>query len=55
MAAMNPDDSLRLSIPHDPTNIERTTERALNELTLDDFHEKVVAIKPNETMATPDD
>ncbi len=52
---MTPDDSLRVSIAHDPKDIGRAIEHALSEVALDDFRDKVVAIKPNETTATDDD
>src|SRR4051812_26355943 len=52
---MRPDDSLKVSIAHDPKNIEKAIERALGEIALDDFRDKVVAIKPNETPASEDD
>src|SRR4051812_41371118 len=52
---MKPDDSLTVSIANQPGDIEKAIFRALGELTLDDFHDKVVAIKPNETTASEDD
>ena len=52
---MKPDDSLKVSIAHEPEDIERAIHRALDEVALDDFRDKVVAIKPNETTASADD
>lgn len=48
---MTPADSLKVSIAHDPKDIARAIERALGEITLNDFRDKVVAIKPNEAIA----
>ena len=52
---MKPDDSLTVSIAHNPRDIGKAIERALGEVALDDFRDKVVAIKPNETTASADD
>ncbi|QEH38476.1 hypothetical protein OJF2_70790 [Aquisphaera giovannonii] len=52
---MKPEDSLKVAIAHDPKDIAGAIERALGELTLDDFRDKVVAIKPNDTTAHADD
>ena len=52
---MTPDDSLTVSIAHDLKDIEKAINTALSELALDDFRDKVVAIKPNETTATSKD
>jgi uncharacterized protein (DUF362 family) len=52
---MTPDASLTVSIANRPGDIEAAIEEALRRLTLDDFRDKVVAIKPNDTSATPDD
>ncbi len=52
---MKPDDALTVSIAHDPKDIEKAVTAALGEVTLDDFKEKVVAIKPNDTTATESD
>src|SRR3954453_20492284 len=50
-----PDDALTVSIAHDPKDIEKAITRAMTEVALDDFKDKVVAIKPNDTTATADD
>src|SRR6201996_3542394 len=52
---MNADASLTVSIADQPGDIEKGIERALDKLVLDDFRDKVVAIKPNDTTATPAD
>src|SRR4051794_34502254 len=52
---MNPDASLTVSIANRPGQIEKAIEEALGRIPLDDFQGKVVAIKPNDTTATPDD
>ena len=52
---MKPEDALTVSIAHDPKNIEKSITTALTEVALDDFKDKVVAIKPNDTTATADD
>ncbi len=52
---MKPDDALTVSIAHDPRAIEDAITKALAEVVLDDFKDKVVAIKPNDTTAKPGD
>ncbi len=52
---MKPDDALTVSIAHDPKDIEKAISTALTEVALDDFKDKVVAIKPNDTTAKPHD
>src|SRR4051794_22893491 len=52
---MRPDDSLTVSIAHQPDDIAKAINRALTEIHLDDFKDQVVAIKPNDTSATPQD
>ncbi|MFO0890799.1 MAG: DUF362 domain-containing protein [Isosphaeraceae bacterium] len=52
---MNADDALTVSIANQPGNTEKAITEALGELSLDDFRGKVVAIKPNDTTARPDD
>ncbi len=52
---MKPNDSLKVSIAHDTKEIGRAIEQALGEIALEDFRDKVVAIKPNETTASSDD
>ena len=52
---MSPDDSLTVSIANQPGDIEKAISKALGEIALDDFRDKVVAIKPNDTTATADD
>jgi uncharacterized protein (DUF362 family) len=52
---MTPDDALTVSIAHDPGDIEKAITTALTEIALEDFKDKVVAIKPNDTTAKPND
>src|SRR5947199_2535235 len=52
---MNPDASLTVSIAHQPDNIEKAITQALSQVPLEDFRDRVVAIKPNDTTATDDD
>ena len=52
---MSPDASLTVAIAHQPDNIEKAITQALSQVSLDDFREKVVAIKPNDTTARPND
>lgn len=52
---MKPDDALTVSIAHDPRDIEKAITAALTEVALDDFRDKVVAIKPNDTTAKASD
>jgi uncharacterized protein (DUF362 family) len=52
---MKPQDSLTVSIAHDPHDIGKAVHRALSEVALEDFKDRVVAIKPNDTTATADD
>ena len=54
-ATMKPQDALTVSIAHDPADIEKAITKALGEIVLDDFRDKVVAIKPNDTTAKPSD
>ena len=52
---MMPDDALTVSIAHDPKDIEKAIATALTEVALDDFKDKVVAIKPNDTTVKSSD
>jgi uncharacterized protein (DUF362 family) len=52
---MNADASLTVSIANRPGNIEKAVWEALQRVSLEDFRDKVVAIKPNDTTATVDD
>ncbi len=52
---MNADAALTVSIANQPGNIEKAITQALGEISLDDFRDKVVAIKPNDTTAREDD
>ena len=52
---MKPDDALTVSIAHNPDDIEKAISAALAEVALEDFKDKVVAIKPNDTTAKPSD
>jgi uncharacterized protein (DUF362 family) len=52
---MNPDDSLTVAITHQPDDIEKAIAKALAEVNLDDFRDKLVAIKPNDTTASRSD
>lgn len=52
---MNPEDSLTVAIADQPGNIEKAIHKALGHLSLEDFRDKVVAIKPNDTTATSKD
>jgi uncharacterized protein (DUF362 family) len=49
---MRPNDALTVSIAHHPDDISKAITRALNEIALEDFKDRVVAIKPNDTTAT---
>jgi uncharacterized protein (DUF362 family) len=52
---MNADASLTVSIANHPRKIEKAITEALGRISLEDFRDKIVAIKPNDTTATPDD
>jgi uncharacterized protein (DUF362 family) len=52
---MQPSDSLTVSIANEPGDIEQAITHALGELALEDFTDRIVAIKPNDTTAKPDD
>jgi len=52
---MNSDDSLTVAIANEPGDADRAISKALGTLNLDDFRDKVVALKPNDTTATADD
>jgi uncharacterized protein (DUF362 family) len=52
---MNAEASLTVSIAHEPNNIEKAITQSLSQLALEDFRDKVVAVKPNDTSATEDD
>ena len=52
---MTPDDALTVSIAHAPGDVEKAITTALTEIALDDFKDKVVAIKPNDTTAKSSD
>ncbi|MBV8232066.1 MAG: hypothetical protein JO329_18955 [Planctomycetaceae bacterium] len=49
---MRPNDALTVSIAHNPDDISKAITRALTEIALEDFKDRVVAIKPNDTTAT---
>lgn len=51
---MSPETALSVSIAHDPKDIAKAISQALGPVPLDDFKDKVVAIHPNDTTATPD-
>lgn len=46
---------LTVSIAHDPNDIAKAINRALLDVSLEDFKDKVVAIHPNDTTASEDD
>jgi uncharacterized protein (DUF362 family) len=52
---MNADACLTVSIANRPGDIEKAIGEALGRVPLEDFRDKIVAIKPNDTTATPDD
>jgi uncharacterized protein (DUF362 family) len=52
---MKPKDALTVSIAHHSDDIEKAITRALSEVALEDFKDRIVAIKPNDTMATTHD
>ena len=52
---MKSDDSLTVAIAHDPDHIGKAISSALSNLALEDFKDRVVAIKPNDTTATAQD
>ncbi len=52
---MNADASLTVSIANQPGDIEKAVQQALGRVPLEDFRDKIVAIKPNDTTATRDD
>ena len=52
---MNPDASLTVSISNRPGDIEKAIHESLERIPLDDFRDRVIAIKPNDTTATPGD
>jgi uncharacterized protein (DUF362 family) len=52
---MNADASLTVSIANQPGDIDKAIEKALGRVPLDDFRDKIVAIKPNDTTATASD
>ena len=52
---MNADASLTVSIANQPGDIDAAIRKALGRIPLEDFRDKVVAIKPNDTTATVDD
>ena len=52
---MNADASLTVSIANKPGDIEQAIRKALGRIPLEDFRDKVVAIKPNDTTATAED
>lgn len=53
--AMNAETSLTVSIADHPGDIDKAIRQALERIPLEDFKDKVVAIKPNDTTATADD
>ena len=52
---MNAESSLTVSIANRPATSRRRSSEALGEISLEDFRDKLVAIKPNDTTATLDD
>ena len=52
---MNPDASLTVAIANRPGDIEKAVFDSLGGLELEDFRDKAVAIKPNDTVATASD
>jgi uncharacterized protein (DUF362 family) len=52
---MNADASLTVSIADRPGDIAKAIEESLARVPLEDFRDKLVAIKPNDTTATADD
>ena len=52
---MSPEDALKVAIAHDAHDIEKAITTALSEIAADDFKDKVVAIKPNDTTAKASD
>ncbi len=52
---MNSDASLTVAIADRPGDIAKAIRQALGHLALEDFRDKVVAIKPNDTTATAED
>lgn len=52
---MSPDTALTVAIAHDPRDITKAIRQALDTVPLDDFKDKIIAIHPNDTTATPDD
>jgi uncharacterized protein (DUF362 family) len=52
---MNADASLTVSIANRPGDIGEAIRKALEPLSLEDFRDRVVAIKPNDTTATAND
>ncbi len=48
---MNADASLTVAIANRPGDTERAVRESLGRLALEDFKDKVVAIKPNDTTA----
>ena len=52
---MNPDASLTVAISNRPGDIEKAIEESLARIPLDDFRDKEIAIKPNDTTATARD
>jgi uncharacterized protein (DUF362 family) len=52
---MTSENALTVAISNRPGNIESAIDEALGRVALDDFRDKVVAIKPNDTTATAED
>lgn len=52
---MSPETDMTVHIAHDPKKIEKAIERVLNDVPLEDFRDKVVAIHPNDTTASEKD
>ena len=52
---MNADASLTVSIANQPSDVEKAIETALGRISLGDFRDKIIAIKPNDTTATVGD
>jgi uncharacterized protein (DUF362 family) len=52
---MNADASLTVSIANQPGDIDKAIQAALSEISLEDFRDKIVAIKPNDTSAKASD
>ncbi len=52
---MNPETDMTVAIAHQPDDITKAIQKALDEIPMEDFRDKVVAIHPNDTTATRSD